>query len=387
MSGFPIRCTIVLALAILARPAAAVPVDGTLDASYGPAVVTQSLQTGLGSGQINGDNNRGELDFANGSELDLGHAYIAADTLHLFLAGNLALVLNNNQNGTVRHVLEIFLDTGPGGQGTLNGLGVGDPVNGLTFDAGFEADYRLQFEGDDNGFFGPRAWTARFEPVPTFGTATLVTLGSGPAGGPGTLTGGTNPHGILATIDNRNVAGVSYGCDASSGAGVTTGIEWAIPLAAIGSPAECIRITAFVRSGASVSNQVLAPLPAGTCPLGTASTVNFAGLAGDQFFGVCPTATGIPAGGEAGLGLALAVANPLRGDRLRVACSLPNARPARLALVDAAGRVRREASVSAAAGASAVVDLSAGRRLAPGVYWIRLTQGDAVATRKVSVVW
>ena len=386
MSGFPICCTIVLALAILARSAAAVPVDGTLDAQYGPALVTQSVQTGLGSGQINGDNNRGELDFANGSELDLGHAFIAADTLHLFLAGNLALVLNNNQNGTVRHVLEVFLDTGPGGQGTLNGLGVGDPVNGLTFDAGFEADYRLQLEGDDNGFFGPRLWVARFQQVPTVGSSTLVTLGQGPAGGPGTLTGGTNPHGILATIDNRNVAGVSYGCDASSGAGVTTGIEWAIPLAAIGAPAECIRITAFVRSATSMSNQVLAPLPVGTCPLGSASTVNFAGIAGDQFFGVCPTSTGVPGGRDAGLGLALAAANPLRGDRLRVTFSLPDARPARLVLVDAAGRVRRDVPVDAPAGTPAVVDLSSGRRLAPGVYWLRLTQGDAIATRAISVV-
>jgi hypothetical protein len=387
MSAFRIRFAIVLALALHSRPAAAVPVDGTLDAQYGPALVTQAVQTGLGSGQITGDNNRGELDFANGSELDLGHAFIAADTLHLFLAGNLALVLNNNQNGTVRHVLEVFLDTGPGGQGTLNGLGVGDPVNGLTFDAGFEADYRLQLEGDNNGFSGPRLWTARFEQVPTFGSGTLVTLGSGPAGGPGTLTGGTNPHGILATIDNRNVAGVGFGCSASSGAGVTTGIEWAIPLAAIGSPVECIRITAFVRSATSMSNQVLAPLPVGTCPPGTVSTVNLAGIAGDQFFGVCPTATGVSGGGGTGFGLALAAANPLRGDRLRVACTLADARPARLALVDAAGRVRRDVRVDGAAGTSAVVDLSAGRRLAPGVYWIRLTQGAAVATRKVSVVW
>ena len=136
-----------------------------------------------------------------------------------------------------------------------------------------------------------------------------------------------------------------------------------------------------------MSNQVLAPVPVGTCPPGTASTLNLAGIAGDQFFGVCPTATGVPDGSDAGFGLALAAANPLRGDRLRVTFSLPDARPARLALIDAAGRVRREMGVGGGAGRALVADLSAGRRLAPGVYWIRLTQGDAVATRKVSVVW
>lgn len=376
-----------LVLAFAPVPAAAVPVDGTLDAAYGVAIVTQSVQTSLGGGQISGNSNLGDLNFANGSELDLAHAYVAADTLHLFLAGNLALVLNNNQNGTVRHLLEVFLDTAPGGNNTLSGLGAGDPVNGLTFDAGFEPEYRLQFEGDDNGISGPREWTARYQALPPLGAGTLVVLGVGSAGGPGTLVGGVNPYGILATIDNRNVGGVTAGCDASSGAGATTGIEWAIPLAALGDPADCIRITVFTRSASAVSNQVLAPVPVGTCPLGAPSTLNFASIAGDQFFSACPAPTGVPADGGAGpgLGLTLAAANPARGDRLRVAFTLAEAGPVRLMLVDVAGRVQRDVRLDGAAGQSAVVDLSAGRRLAPGVYWARLTQGDRVATRAISV--
>lgn len=387
MSHTPRWIAAVFALALLAHPAGAVSVDGQLDAEYGPALVTQLVQTSLSGGQISGDNSQGNLNFANGSELDLGHGFIADGVLHLFLAGNLALMLNANQNSTVRHVLEIFIDAAPGGQGALNGLGTGDPVNGMTFDAGFEADYRFQLEGDDNGFNGPRLWTARFEALPTFGGTTLVTLGSGSAGGPGTLTGGTNPQGILATIDNSNVGGVTLGCAASSGAGVSTGVEWAIPLAAIGNPTECLRITAIVRSGASVSNQVLAPVPAGTCPLGTAAALNFAGIAGDQFFSVCPTATDVPRDGGAPLGLALAGANPVRGDRLHVMFMLPDARPARLQLIDATGRIHRDQRVDAVAGRPAAADLSAGRRLAPGTYWLRLTQGDAIATRKFTVVW
>ncbi len=386
MSRIRISSLAAIVVVLLSPAADAVPVDGTLDPDYGQARITQSIQTGLSAGQITGDNNRGELDFANGSELDAGHAYIAEDTLHLFLAGNLALVLNQNQNGTIRHVLEIFLDTAPGGQNTLNGNGAGDVMNGLGFDPGFAADYRLQFEGDDNGFSGPRDWTARLQALPFNGGGTLVTLGRAPAGGPGTLIGGTNPNGIRASIDNRNVGGVTLGCADAIGDGVTRGIEWEIPLAAIGSPQGCIRITAMVRSAVALSNQVLAPLPIGTCPPGQPQFVNFASHAGDQFFTVCPGATGVPGGPGAATGLALSAANPLRGDRLRVTCALVGSGSARLTLVDAAGRVWRDVRVEGAAGRSTVADLSAGRVLAPGVYWLRLAQGSAVATRAVTVV-
>ena len=386
MSHPRIWILVAIVSALLARPAAAITVDGVLDAEYGPALVTQSVQTGLSGGQITGDNGQGNLDFANGSELDRGHAIIADGVLHLFLAGNVALMLNANQNGTVRHVLDVFVDAMPGGQGALSGLGSGHPLNGMGFDSGFEADFWFELEGDDNGFFGPRLWTARSSALPSGGGASLGTLGSAAAGGPGTLTGGTNPLGILATIDNRNVGGVTFGCGAASGDGVTSGVEWAIPLAAIGNPEGCIRVTAIVRSGASLSNQVLAPMPVGTCPPGAAGAVSFANFAGDQFFSVCPGATDVPGGG-ANLGLALSVPNPVRGDRLRVTFTLADARPARLQLVDVAGRVQRDRSVGGATGAALVVDLSAGPRLAPGVYWLRLSQGSAIAKRKFTVVW
>lgn len=65
---------------------------------------------------------------------------------------------------------------------------------------------------------------------------------AGPAGG----RGQSARH--LATIANRNFAGVGFDCNAASGAGVTTGTEWAIPLPALGSPTGCIRVTAVPRS-------------------------------------------------------------------------------------------------------------------------------------------
>jgi len=374
-----------LALMSISRPAAAVTVDGALEPAYGSAITQQAVQTSAtGFAQISGDNNQGNLDFANGSELDLAYAFVADGKLNLFLAGNLALMLNANQNGTVRHILDVFVDAVPGGQQTLNGLGAGVVVNGLTFDTGFEADYWFELEGDDNGFSGPREWTSRYAALQNGGGGTQVTLGRTSAGGPGTLTGGTNPHGVLTTIDNRNTGGVSAGCDASSGAGVTKGVEWAIPLAAIGNPSGCINIIVFTRSGSSLSNQVLAPVPGGTCPLGTASTVNFAGIAGNQSFSICPT-TGVPGAGNTGLALMILGSSPLRGAELRVSLTLPDARAARLQVVDAAGRMIREHVVEGRAG-TFEVNLSDHRPLPPGVYWIRLVQGGAALTRQISVL-
>lgn len=117
-------------------------------------------------------------------------------------------------------------------------------------------------------------------------------LGKGPAGGPGTLSGGTNPDGILATIDNHCTAGVTFGCGAGNGSGVTTGVEWEVPLAAIGNPQGCIGVCALIYSSANhgITNQVLGPVPAGTCPLGAPAGVDFSTIPGNQFFTVCPLA-------------------------------------------------------------------------------------------------
>ncbi len=374
--------------AALARPAAIV-VDGQLDSGYGSALVTQTTQTGLANGQIVGDNNVNDLNFASGSELDQAYAFIADGALHLFLTGNVAMMLKGSQAGTVGHILDVFLDTGPGGQNALNGLGVGNPLNGLTFDAGFEADHLFEFWGSAiGGPGGTPIWAAYYQAIPTQGGTSLVWLGDGTAGGPGTLSGGTNPDGVLVTIDNHNVAGVTFGCDAASGAGVTTGVEWAIPLAAIGNPSGCVKITAIVRDPgtATVSNQVLAPLPPGTCPPGPASTLNFALFAGDQFFSVCPTASAGPPATGARFALLATGPNPTRGDRLQVSFELPDARPAQLALLDCAGRLVRDVAVSAPGGGVGHADLAAAGRVTPGVYWLRLTQGGSAAARKLCVV-
>jgi hypothetical protein len=288
------------------------------------------------------------------------------------------------QNDSRGHVLDLFFDSAAGGQNQLNGLGTGYPLNGMTLETGFTADYWLEFwgKGDQNAV----NWWAARGVVDSPGSGTLTTLGLGPAGGPGTLVGGTNPFGIKVTIDNRNTAGVPFGCDAGSGAGATRGIEWEIPLAAIGSPAACFRLMAIVRDGdnvsSPVSNSVLAPVPAGTCPMGAAQFVNFSAIAGDQSFQVCTSPIGVPGPGAVGASLALVGANPARGDRLAFRCALPEGAAGTFELIDLQGRVVRRRAVEAGEGA---IDLSGDRRLAPGLYWARLTHAQGRLVRRICI--
>jgi len=381
-----LRQLVPLLLLLAAPPAAhaAIVIDGQLDPDYGAPAVVQTVQTNLVSGGlIPGDNTLGDLNFASGSELDAVHAVVSDGVLHLFFTGNLALRLTMQQNDTRGHVLDVFVDCAPGGQNQLVGLGAGNPLNGMTFDAGFEADYWFELRGEGNQF--AIDWRAGEGVIDGPGSGTFTDLGVGTAGGPGTLTGGTNPNGVLVTIDNRNVAGVTLGCGGSSGAGVTRGIEWAIPLAAIGSPAGCFRMTAIVRDGntttSPVSNSVLAPLPVGTCPPGAAQFVNFASFAGDQTFQVCTGTLDVPPP-TPGLALAFAGPNPARGERLAFRFKLPDGGAGTLELFDVSGRIVRRAAVT---GASGQVDLSHGRTLPPGLYWARLTHAAGHIVRRICI--
>lgn len=256
--------------------------DGTLDGTYGPAIATQSTQTQFG------DANLGVVDYANGSELDGAYAYISGGNLYLFLAGNLESNFNK---------LEIYFDTKVGGQNVLRNDNPDVDFNGLNrqagmkFDVGFEPDYYLTTTGGYDGA-GYRMF-ASFAELLTGGGGAGGYLGSNTAVTAGPMTGGTNPDNIEITIDNSNAAGVDGGCGASSGAGVAKGVELVIPLAAIGSPTGCLTVSAFINGSGHdyLANQVLGPLPAGTCNLGDPSFVDFSAIAGNQYFQVCGGAT------------------------------------------------------------------------------------------------
>ncbi len=277
------------AAVLVAPEARAITIDGKLDADYGPALSTQTTQTDYG------DSPFAQVTTAAGSELDAAYGFISGGVLHLFLSGNLHYEPGAELMG-IWAPTDLFIDATPGGQNQLRSDNPTidfyydlNQTAGLTFDAGFEADYWLSC-GTVIAFPLLRAYYAT---LPTGGGGTGYYLGYAPAGSDGTLSGGTNPDGIRVTIDDSNRVGVTAGCGAASGAGVTTGIEWAIPLTAIGNPTGCVKVCAFVSNQihASLSNQVLGPLPPGTCSLGPASAVNFANIAGNQFFTVCPAET------------------------------------------------------------------------------------------------
>jgi len=78
--------------------------------------------------------------------------------------------------------------------------------------------------------------------------------------------------------------------------------------------------------------------------------------------------------------------NPSRGERLSVAFTLPSAAPARLELLEVAGRRVTEREVRALGPGRHVVELAAGRTLAPGLYFVRLLQGARVRVERVATL-
>ncbi|MBX7132759.1 MAG: tandem-95 repeat protein [Fimbriimonadaceae bacterium] len=267
------------AFALLCSGALAQPtIDGSLDASYGTAIAVQNTQTDYGNATL------GQINNCDGSELDASYAQIVNNVLYVFIAGN----LQSNGNR-----LWLFLDYKPGGQNRLRGDNAGNVVNmgdsggtnGHLFDVGFDADQA--FEVNCSGGTGVFLDHYRFPSSASGGTQSY--LGSNGFTIGGTLTGGTNPNGILATLDNRNTAGVGSGTgtDAGLGALVGTGFEIAIPLSSMDWPVGAIRVSAFITNGSSthVSNQVLGGIGGGA-NLGNVRSpqISFAGIAGNQYF-------------------------------------------------------------------------------------------------------
>lgn len=276
--------------AALAQPV----LDGARDAVYGTPRAIQTVQTGFGDANPDG-----------GSELDAAYARIQGGTLYLMLTGN----LENNFNK-----LNIFIDSQAGGQNVLQNdanNGGNNPINdgwagkhaGFTFDAGFTADYMLTLR---NGNFGGDRFEIDFATIGggamAFEAASNVFAGS--------LTG-SNPmalmtSGIGVAHNRSNTGGVVGGDQAANqaaAAAVTTGIELAIPLAAIGSPMGEFRISAMINGSNHdyLSNQFLGGLtpPQGNVGgdgvggfNGTVGMINLNNFAGEQYF-VVPGPAGV----------------------------------------------------------------------------------------------
>jgi hypothetical protein len=229
-------------------------IDGTKDPAYGAALAVQNVGTMFGNSDL------GQVDWANGSELDGGYAKISNGYLYIMLTGN----LESNYNK-----LELFIDCKAGGQNTLRGdnrdvdfnglnrMGNDGSGNGLTFDEGFAADYWI---GITCG--GPKFTVYA-------NCSELLTDGGEGAGGYIGSTGAIVPlvafNGIEVALDNSNTAGVPFGTDAADGSDAVTGAEFRIPLSLIGYTCGPIRVCAFINGGGHdfLSNQVLGGCGAG----------------------------------------------------------------------------------------------------------------------------
>ena len=216
--------------------------------------------------QLIWSNNEGTTFGNNRSEINGIWAYCDATTLYLGVSGN---VQDFNQ---------------------LN-----DKLGGLTFDAGFEANYYLTYtvNGDRNEHYTS--------------AAQLDAAGGGPGGfqggggyvdGDQIAVGGANGFGYTLGTNQSNVGGVAdFGNpNDSDPALVSTGVEIAISLDEIGYDGSgMLRLAGFINGGSHdyVSNQIIGGAPAGTGSLGndmmgnfidgSLAGIDFNNLAGDQF--------------------------------------------------------------------------------------------------------
>lgn len=81
-----------------------------------------------------------------------------------------------------------------------------------------------------------------------------------------------------------------------------------------------------------------------------------------------------------------AIPNPTTGGRLWVEFALRDGSPAKLVLADVAGRVLSARQVGTLGAGTHALDLSGGRALAPGIYFLRLTQGGTDIRTRAAVI-
>ena len=270
-----------LSIGALAGTASA-QVDGSYKPAYGAALAVQQNATGFG------DAGGGNIQTANGSELDAAYASSSGGLVNLLFTGNLESNFNK---------FEIFFDTGhAAGQNTITGTnGLPGQFTGMRFDSGFNATHWLSITCG-GGPFSVFVDGADF----TNGNGGYLGTNDGQSGG--VLGGGGNFFGnLLVAINNSNGAGVT-GASGAGALSAMTGIEVQIPLAALGLASANFSVCAFINGSNHdyVSNQFLSALPSGTGNLGGDGFGTFTGnlggidlnnpayAAGSQFFRVVP---------------------------------------------------------------------------------------------------
>ncbi len=189
-------------------------VDGQLDVDY-TNVFIQGNYTGFGDetdGTVDGSGPNG-----GGSEIDGLYIKKTATDLYIFVTGNL------ETNG---NAMDLYIDTGVGGSGTLGaGAGAGafivDGQSGLSFDAGFDADYVLSVDSWDDDADGMTVNVPRVH----FGAIAGSIDDMGSLTGYGAASAGFLTGGIGLGVDNSNIEGVIG--DQSAATPVTPDANWA----------------------------------------------------------------------------------------------------------------------------------------------------------------
>jgi hypothetical protein len=265
---------------------------GDFATKYGAPLWTQNIGTAFGNSTT------GQVQFANGSEIDALYATISGGTLYVGVAGNLETNFNK---------FNLVLDFMSGGTNTLpHGLPALGQFGGLTLDTGFDADALLSFTAGNN----PVEWY--LDGALTDGTGGY--LGGGQVVG-NTMSVQLAGANVEVSLNNSNVGGVSeLGLPFDSDPGtVTTGLEWAIDLSVLGWDGSTpIKIAGWINGYGNdyMSNQVIGGLPDGTNSLGgdgfggytgSLSGIDFNAFDGLQYVVLVPSPGAMAAFGMAGL--------------------------------------------------------------------------------------
>jgi len=108
--------------------------------------------------------------------------------------------------------------------------------------------------------------------------------------------------------------------------------------------------------------------------------------AGAAWVFVNTSTTGVSGGGPLGFALERVRPNPTIGRGLNVVFALPTSATARFDLLDISGRLVLSREVGSLGAGRHTVNLVEGRRVASGLYWVRLTQGPNRCSTPVAVI-
>lgn len=282
--------------------------------------------------------------------------------------------------------LVLLFDAHAGGQSTLatstfpalpDGV---QQLTGLQMDESFVPE-RMLFMNPFQGVLYADWYT-----LADAGGGTHRYLGSMPVGSDGVASGGNNPNALAIGYSDGNRAGVTL-ASAAAAESATDGFRLRIPWADLGhasAPASLKLLAMLVQQSGTVSNQLLPGAGGRTSVVGL-PPVSLRDVPGQQFVTLFDAVSAGDAAPLLGPSLRLMSANPGRG-ALRVAFERASRGPASLALLDVSGRAVASHDLSHLPPGRHELTLAQGVALAPGLYFVRLRDGEALRHVRAAVV-